>query len=729
MKFINTTQLKNKLLKISLLVRNHKLKTIIGLIILVIISGIVIYIQKKINIRTYYVAYVGRYSNPSFDRLHELAINKYLEELNSELVGAKVELKKYNLLDYREDSALLYQDIVGNDRTIIVIDNSWGKDFQKVVTPIQNGQIPVININSDKSVADYGKNVVFLGHDDGVPNKVSNFCKKVLERKKLVFITELDYPLTIKFREEFAKNNIEIIEIPVSSNVPNDNDRVNLFSNLKTSLTQLQSESSAKTATVVLNIHQNWGNEVISHLEKEFSNIEIVGGSYIINGAKYEDSFGRFDQKKKGNKLIMLNAPGDSVSQKIYGDFNALKMTKGEDPAVFKDIKARLYVKRCLDAVSLIRGALKEKGNLIDGISRNDFFHFFHNYLIGRQYISSLDELYIFDENLMLFDERPFELRTEGEIISNNKQLDNSLNSVSNVYFGIELINVSNINIEEKSFHADFFYWVKGTNDNSNIDQYIQFRNERKQNVEKDIPLINRNEAGMYKLFKKSAVFNMDVDFRKYPFDSQELRIEVEIIDPKNNVTISFDSSNLETSKKKAEKLNLEEWKIMDFYVTVDNFIATSFRGGFIPENRSPQKFKTLNVRMPISRGSTVPFVTIILPLMMIGIASIALLFIKDNSFAHIGEVCVGIFLSIVTYSISFAQLTPRSDTLTIADLLFYGTFFLVLLIFLKVILFNSNLISDNTKDFFAKRTNKLGYATFGIYFFLLIIIVIYAQG
>lgn len=704
---------------------NHKPKLIVAVIIFIaILSVLTFYTQKKINTKTYYVAYVGKYNNLFFDELHEIALDKYINELNVDLDNVRLELKPYNLKDYNNDSNQLYQTLLKNEQTVIILDNSWGSDFQRSADLIRNERLPVINMNSDKLKVDYGNKAVFLGQDDEIPNKVANFCKKILGKEKVIFITEFDYALAFMFHEQFAVNNIKINEISVESSTPDSIDRANLFRNLDNQLNETQSQSNNKSATVVLNVHQNWGNEVVSHIEDNFENVEIVGGPFIINSTKYELEHGYFDQDNKGNKLFTLTSPADSLSQKIYNDFNKIKMSEGAKPESFNNINNRRYVKRCLDAVSLIREALLVKpGVLKSKVSRDTFIKFFQNSLAGKASVIG-NELYIFDDNLMVFDDSPFELRSQGEITTYNKQLNTKLETVPNVYFGIDSPVVSNIDVERRSFHADFFYWIKGAKDNLNIDQYIQFRNERKQNEERDIP-ISRDDSIGYKLFKKSADFNMDVDFKKYPFDTQELRIEVEIIDPENKVTISFDNSDYENSKKKAMNFNLDQWAVKDFYITVDNFIATSLRGRLIAPNRTPQKFKTLNVRMIISRDWAVPFVTIILPLWMIGIASIAILFIKDNAFAHIGEVCVGIFLSIVTYSISFAQLTPRSNRLTIADMLFYGTFFLVLSIFLKVIFLNSILITDDIRKWLNDRSDKAGYfALFGYCLFILVIAI-----
>jgi hypothetical protein len=122
----------------------------------------------------------------------------------------------------------------------------------------------------------------------------------------------------------------------------------------------------------------------------------------------------------------------------------------------------------------------------------------------------------------------------------------------------------------------------------------------------------------------------------------------------------------------------------------VDNRISASMRGD--PENRegSLTTFKTFAFRLVVARKFVGPFLEIILPLVLIGFIAIALLYVKDISFENLGEVSVGTFLGIITFSIALSNISPSSDYLTRADLLFWLTFMVVLVSFMTVIVINS---------------------------------------
>lgn len=129
-----------------------------------------------------------------------------------------------------------------------------------------------------------------------------------------------------------------------------------------------------------------------------------------------------------------------------------------------------------------------------------------------------------------------------------------------------------------------------------------------------------------------------------YPLDEQELTQELELANPFDNVRVAFDYAGFEKSRRNVENFDIPGWRVSDYYVTVDN----------------------------------------------VGIAALSLLFTRRTRFSAVGDVYTGIFLSIVTYSIAYAQLTPSANVLTKADLLFYLTFVVVLGVFLRFIVRNA---------------------------------------
>jgi hypothetical protein len=608
--------------------------------------------------------------------------------------------------------------VASNPQFVVVVDNTWGKELQPMASLIREQKIPVIAINADKQSTDFSNNVLFIGHDDNVPYTVAAFSKKILTSTPVVFITEDSYALKTEFRKAFDSEALTVHTLSVSASTPETEERNRLFESLDAKIYELQ--QNMQTPTVILNTHAAWGVEIINHIDTRHKNVTMLGGPYIVNWTN-SSQFGR---NKNGNSLIMLTTPNDAVINKVYLD---LKSTKYSNPEVSEIVNAQLFVKRCLDTTSLMRGVFNNDHtqNGKKALTKNDFITLFQQTLAAKAYVGK-EDLYEFDSNLLLRDEKSFEKHFQGDVFSHPKQLNSHLAVIPNVYFGLEIINITTVDTDSRSFHVDFFYWLRVDKKYADDDKYIHFRNAQNPKIQQLIVRENVVDSTVYKLYKVSANFSMEVDFAKYPLDTQELRMELEILNPADDLRISFDHGSFEQSKKKAREFSLAEWYTKDFYVTVDNVLGNSLWGGASMGENTQRRFKTLNVRMPIHRHLANPFVTIMLPLVMMGIAAIVLLYVKDNTFSNTGHVCVGIFLSIVTYSIAFAQITPRSNVLTIADILFYGTFVTIFLVFLKVIVLNSRMISDRARAWVVDRATMIGHVFLTGYFLMIASIMIF---
>jgi hypothetical protein len=97
---------------------------------------------------------------------------------------------------------------------------------------------------------------------------------------------------------------------------------------------------------------------------------------------------------------------------------------------------------------------------------------------------------------------------------------DPTAKSPANVRFGTLLNDVRKFDIREGTFEADFFLSL--TSDRPMQPVNLTFTNgaESRKDVLADTPT--------FKLFRYTGTFNANVDLRQYPFDTQELTIEVE---------------------------------------------------------------------------------------------------------------------------------------------------------------------------------------------------------
>lgn len=633
-----------------------------------------------------YIAYIGRYTNyqdtvpadkrekNKFDLMHEVALQELLQQLD--LPYHQLELKTYDCERNGEVSRKIYEAIAADSNVVMVIDNTWGEHISRCHDLIREKNIPVISLNADRNSLDYGNNVIFAGNNDHVPHDISAFITKVLKKKKVNFISETDYPVHQEYLKAFAQNQIEVNFMLTTEKKDFKNDSARFYQEWTSYLQKHPEEASSLW---VINTHVDIGNGLIHYADKHFKNIRLLGHSYIINPSNLK-KFG----ENNDNELILISSPTDAVSHELYNDIEKLK---AKYPAYMQNPNHPMFIKRCQDAVEMVKNKFEDIRDTFS-LSKTDFIKFFRT-LPGRT-ITEDGEIYEFDSTLTVLPELYFAEYSKGTLHSYPLQLNLEREVIPNLFFGMEIVDIYNIDMDANSFTADFYYWVKLDSANQEAEKFIIFQNMKQNESSRELVFEKTDRRTIYKLYKVSGVFYVNYILREYPFDTQELFIRAEILSPATKLKVSFDARSFALDPKAIDKFKITEWNKLKYYVTVDNEVQMGMHGDPDIEEEKWSEFKNIYFRLVVNRKSTTPMLEIILPLVLIGIISISLLFLKDISFENLGEVSIGVFMSIVAFSISFSATTPTSDDLTRADLLFWLTFIVVLLNFFAVIILNA---------------------------------------
>ena len=643
-----------------------------------------------------YVAYIGRYTNAAdttpisqqplnkFDLMHEVTLRKYIKDLN--LPYTELQLKTF---DCRKDGLIsdsIYKEIAKDPNIVAVIDNTWGQHIKKCAQTIKDNNIPIISINADRNGYDFGTSAIFTGSQDNVPYDIVAYITKVLHINKVNFISEEDYELHDTYLKAFNENKIVLNKtFYVKGKSFTEADSIAFYNSIDSYYKQNPSEENT---LLVLSVHADIGNKLINYINKRFTKIHALGHAYIVN-TTYLQNFGN----KNDNDLIIISNPTDALTKTLYNDITELKT---EYPDYFKNTNHPLFVERCYDAVEMIRNKF-DHGHDTTTLSKKDFNAYFQK--LPNQIVREQDEIYQFDSILNLVPEIFFTQYQGGRFHSCPLQLNEYREVIPNLFFGMEISDIYNINMDENSFTSDFYYWIKLDSNNRDAEKYIIFQNMKQNESSKELIFEKTDGSIIYKLYKVSGIFYVNYELHRYPFDSQEIFVRAEILSPATKLKVSFDQKSFDLDTSKIDKFKITEWNKLKYYVTVDNEINLGMYGDPDMEDEKLYEFKNIFFRLNVSRKKTTPLLEIVLPLVLIGLISLSLLFIKDISFGNLGEVSIGVFMSIVAFSISFSASTPSSDNLTKADYLFWLTFIVVLLNFMVVIVVNAVYEPEEVKN------------------------------
>ncbi len=670
------------------------------------------------------IAYVGRYTNAAdttpqakqtpnqFDVLHERILRQYIEEFNATSTGNKLELVTFDCQRSAHISDSVYQRIVADTTIIAAIDNTWGVHLAGAQQRIRDAKLPLIAMNADHNGMDFGPASIFSGNSDAVPFDLATYIDSALAIHSVNFLYEQDYALTAGYFKAFEQHHIGI-----RNSIALTSAKVLHADSLKAACALIESlykqHPEEKNQLLVLNVHSNWGNELLSYLDKHLNDLHIIGHAYIANGNALE-GFGAGTT----NELILITNPTDAMTRKAHLDLESNRRREAE---VFSNLNAPLFVKRCIDAMAFVRAAIeesdnssaknKDKASSSHGLSRESMRGSFHA-LRGRT-IAGVDDLYTLDSTGVVVPDLTFSRYTQGKLFSMPKQLNNQRSVIPNLVFGMEIQDIYDLNVSSNSFTADFYYWVKMDSINRDAEKYISFQNMKSSQSNRELIIENHDGGSIYKLYRVSGSFYVNYKLEDFPFDKQELAVNVEILSADDHLKISFDQSALMLDSTTMAKFKVTGWAKKSFYLTVDNNITRGNKGDPKANIRSLKKFKNFAFHLGVERIVLGSFLQIVLPLVLIGLIAIALLFIRDLSFENVGEVSVGIFLSIIAFSISLSSMIPSSNYLTRADTLFWLTFLVVFASFMTIIVLNSLYDHDQVKRY---RLVRFGTALAVVY-------------
>ncbi len=653
-----------------------------------IVIGILYYFflsPKAKNKKVRYVAMVGKFTDHEhpekppneFNVAIEKALRFYLKQKSKEYSDVELRLKVFDNQKLAEKSKQFYSKDIAQDSSIIcAIDFAWGSHLKEAADAIRKNGIPVITINPDHNNLDYGKNALFVYNDDEMARDLSAFVQN-LGIKEVDFITESDYGLHQAFLHELGNRNITIGDTLAfrSDSIRDKED----FKSIISEIDQRYRGRDDQQINIVMSTHSMYGDTIVSYIDKHFKNVRIIGPVFITTYGE-GSGFGR----NSNNEIIIIDKPMDALSKKLTKDLQKLRKLY---PKIFKVEKAPLFIKRSYDAVALINQAIKNRpsGATVNRSLMKDFV----NNCPGKTIIDK-EELYVFDENNSLIKDLTFTSLKNDKVFSYKRQMNSKRETVPNLFFGMEVQDIFDLDVSSNSFSADFYYWVKMDTSDAGTENFISFQNMKQSESTIDLVIEEQVDDILYKLYRVSGKFFVEYQLANFPNDKQEIDIIIEILRPVDAVKISFDKSSFELDSTVLDRFKVPGWQKTGYFVTVNNHITKSLRGDPRHTSGNFNKFKTLSFSLDVERNFLSGFLEIILPLAMISFISIGLLYTKDLSFSTMGEVSVGTFLGIIAFSISLSDMTPSSNYLTKADLLFWLSFGINFISFMVIIVLNS---------------------------------------
>lgn len=260
---------------------------------------------------------------------------------------------------------------------------------------------------------------------------------------------------------------------------------------------------------------------------------------------------------------------------------------------------------------------------------------------------------------------------------------DGYMDATQIVYFGLDINEISNLNTATGNYTLDFFVWFRYRGE---LDlQKIEFSNAVTP-IDLSNPIWSRERNGMQiQTFKVRGTFHGDFEFKDYPFDKQNIILEVRHRDLTSE-SLRFVTDNLGMRLTGEEVTLLSRLQDEDVFRSAKGWEMTNANifqdlvktASTLGETRSFQgetavNFSKMKMEMEISRKLTSYSTTILLPMVILFVIGLLLFAIPIR---EIPPRLSGGILVLVTVSLLRARLSndlPNIGYLVAIDYIFFA--------------------------------------------------------
>jgi hypothetical protein len=254
------------------------------------------------------------------------------------------------------------------------------------------------------------------------------------------------------------------------------------------------------------------------------------------------------------------------------------------------------------------------------------------------------------------------------------RRINGALQRSPTVYTSIDLISLSRIDTNDRSFDAEFYLSLKSSDDRIGIAS-IEFTNAYRSQAGEGRLVITRqihngiassNFPSGVKLYKVSGKFEFEPDLGDYPFDTQRLSVSFQPADASQPFLIQPAAA----SKEQAD-VPVDGWDLAEHYVGSDQDIVPTI-GASLSERRFVPFYK-FNATWIVKRIAVDYYLRVVVPLAFILLITYFSVFLPHSRFESIMAIQVTALLSSIALYLALPKVD--SDQATFSDKIFMMTY------------------------------------------------------
>jgi hypothetical protein len=291
------------------------------------------------------------------------------------------------------------------------------------------------------------------------------------------------------------------------------------------------------------------------------------------------------------------------------------------------------------------------------------------------------------------------------------------------VYTGIYMMNVYDLDINAYSYYADFYLWFRWKGDIDPTD--IEFVNAvEKWGFTKTMfhdSTQTLPDGYHYNGMRIEGRFYHSFSLQDFPVDQHPLDIRIEsVVYPKDSIVFVQDTGK----HLLRDGFLIPGWNILKSeIVNHDNTYRTNFG-----EPYGPPTFSNFTFLLTIGRPFSYFILKLLLPLMVVILASLLGLFIHPDYIDARISLPIGGLLSCVFLQQSYSSALPDVGYMVLMDRIYLVSYILMALIMLRIIIASNLLANNHQRENILKiwkQDRQRGYQLLGVILISIVVLVL----
>jgi branched-chain amino acid transport system substrate-binding protein len=280
------------------------------------------------------------------------------------------------------------------------------------------------------------------------------------------------------------------------------------------------------------------------------------------------------------------------------------------------------------------------------------------------------------------------------------------------VYTGIDLNEVSNLDVKNSTFTADFYIWFRYEGDFD--ESKVEFVNAVSP-VALGNPIAQDTYNGQtYHAYRVKADFKSNFNFRAYPFDKQTLNITIRNRDlTREQMTFVRDDLRLLNNQALKEQLNkviVGGWEVIDIKIYSDVLRSDSTLGNPRLSNAGVE-YSVYNVDTTIQRDAVNFSIKNLFPIVAVLVLAYLAFFIPAGEFGMRVSLGINAIMTTAFFSLKVSSDLPPIGYLVSLEYIFFMTYSLA--IFVITVSLIAHIASKHEKTALIKRLDWAGRIIF----------------